>query len=856
MARCTFGGGSADFVMSAASGGFIRLTSATLYVWPTASSGTQITDLLLANGTSATTIPVGNDGQVPVFSGPNDGTSELWVSAGLTGARIRLTSGVSSATDAVVSGLVANPASATGTALSAAYVAGATFSTVAALMASTHASIAAGSRWSAGGNVYREAASAATDHHVTTAGGVKLYVVPVNGTVKIEAWGVDSTTVSIKTHLEQAAAIADRIVLNATTYNLATMPTLDADLVGRWGSTGGAVINLAMTSGGGLTMLDRRRIYGVKFTSPYSGPASALDNADAAGGGKYDYGARGITLGQYGHVEDIEIENVSAGLHANGPRITGKRVYIHGVRQYKGWGSAIHLDSSAHVFCHFEDLFIENADRGIEVEAGASYNTFESGLLQNIGPAGYTGQPGDYANYTFVLDVHSHVGEGACRGNVYRHFRLYNCMGGITCLRSNGSNDSDLPRNNTWEDILIEGRVGTSGFDSVHLQGHGNKALGVRLLPGSGVTSRMRCLIDEGGTNNEVEVTEATGYMLPLVKVGTGSSGRGDRVKIGRVFAPDAGTAADWLVDVNHPDTTVDIDVHNVTGTVGYCRLGANAAYSKIKGYYSVAAGTSMTQALRVAGAKNARIEVEGVAGAAGVLDVYATNSTAGLVVDAQVDRTSAAGASVNLDSTTSGCKITAGSTFGTGTIVNAGVGNTRGGHTLIASPAGKYLALSGPSVGAAQFSNGALRLVPVYVGAEITIDRLGAEVTVVGDTGCVVRLGIYTDQGGLPGTALVDTTIPGDAVAVAEATITATLLTPGWYWVGGTAQGVTTTAPTVRTTSGMGANFPILGATAANVEQSAQAGQTKTGVTGALPAFGTTPSPVTTAPRLVARLA
>jgi hypothetical protein len=122
MARCSFGGGSSDFVMAAVNNGFIRLASATLYVWPSQAGGSQITDLLL-NGAGATVIPVGADGQVPVFSGPNDGTAEVWVSAGPSGIRVRMTSGVSSATDAVMSGLVP-PASgsATAAALSAAYV--------------------------------------------------------------------------------------------------------------------------------------------------------------------------------------------------------------------------------------------------------------------------------------------------------------------------------------------------------------------------------------------------------------------------------------------------------------------------------------------------------------------------------------------------------------------------------------------------------------------------------------------------------------------------------------------------------------------------------------------------------------
>jgi len=42
--------------------------------------------------------------------------------------------------------------------------------------------------------VYKVAAQSATDHHVTTAGGVKLYVLPVHGNIHIGAWGSPTTS--------------------------------------------------------------------------------------------------------------------------------------------------------------------------------------------------------------------------------------------------------------------------------------------------------------------------------------------------------------------------------------------------------------------------------------------------------------------------------------------------------------------------------------------------------------------------------------------------------------------------------------------------------------------------------------
>lgn len=46
--------------------------------------------------------------------------------------------------------------------------------------------------------VYKIASSGATDHHVTTAGGVKLYVMPINGWVNLLAFGADGTTATRK----------------------------------------------------------------------------------------------------------------------------------------------------------------------------------------------------------------------------------------------------------------------------------------------------------------------------------------------------------------------------------------------------------------------------------------------------------------------------------------------------------------------------------------------------------------------------------------------------------------------------------------------------------------------------------
>lgn len=88
MARATYGGTTSDFVYTLAAGGLMRVSAATIYLWTAETGGSQVTDLLLA-GNPITTIPVGTDGQIPDFSGP-DSVYELWASVGASGVRVKM----------------------------------------------------------------------------------------------------------------------------------------------------------------------------------------------------------------------------------------------------------------------------------------------------------------------------------------------------------------------------------------------------------------------------------------------------------------------------------------------------------------------------------------------------------------------------------------------------------------------------------------------------------------------------------------------------------------------------------------------------------------------------------------------
>lgn len=67
------------------------------------------------------------------------------------------------------------------------------YDTEAELFASTEGSRGEGAYWLGGRSEYIEAASGATDHDVTTAGGVKLYVSIASGKVSVDQWGVFPT---------------------------------------------------------------------------------------------------------------------------------------------------------------------------------------------------------------------------------------------------------------------------------------------------------------------------------------------------------------------------------------------------------------------------------------------------------------------------------------------------------------------------------------------------------------------------------------------------------------------------------------------------------------------------------------
>lgn len=152
-----------------------------------------------------------------------------------------------------------------------------------------------------------------------------------------------------------------------------------------------------------------------------------------------------------------------------------------------------------------------------------------------------------------------------------------------------------------------------------------------------------------------------------------------------------------------------------------------------------------------------------------------------------------------------------------------------------------------------------ALRVTPFPVPRRITITRMGLEVVNAGDAGCVMRMGIYADNGaGYPDALVLDAgTVPGDAVGVAEVTISK-VLEPGTYWCGAVPQGVTSVQPTIRGVASLASPLvPLTTGAIPGANHAASVGFAGLGVTGALPAtFPTGVNLTATAARMFVKVA
>lgn len=118
-----------------------------------------------------------------------------------------------------------------------------------------------------------------------------------------------------------------------------------------------------------------------------------------------------------------------------------------------------------------------------------------------------------------------------------------------------------------------------------------------------------------------------------------------------------------------------------------------------------------------------------------------------------------------------------------------------------------------------------------------VNLVRVGLEVTSAGSAGCVVRVGVYADDGfGRPGALVKDCgTIAADAIGVVYSAVVNQALPAGRYHIGGTLQGAPATQPTIRTSNIPGIG-PVAMPSGPGVNQVSW-GYTQSGINGALPA-------------------
>lgn len=149
----------------------------------------------------------------------------------------------------------------------------------------------------------------------------------------------------------------------------------------------------------------------------------------------------------------------------------------------------------------------------------------------------------------------------------------------------------------------------------------------------------------------------------------------------------------------------------------------------------------------------------------------------------------------------------------------------------------------------------GALFYAPLLIEKACTVDRIGLEVTGAGAATCVIRLGIYADDGGVPGSLIIDAgTIDGTSATYQEITISQAL-SVGRIWL--TCVQQVTGTPTVRANR-YGPGVPM--SSSAQLSGAAERGSLRVSAgvpSGALPSTAAAPNDFrNAAPRIALRIA
>ncbi len=201
--------------------------------------------------------------------------------------------------------------------------------------------------------------------------------------------------------------------------------------------------------------------------------------------------------GNHSTIERIWIDQMGMGINTTDKQ----NVHINdckftNIRNSWTWAAAIH-NSGTSKYIYINNVYIANADRGIETENGASSIYANGGYIYNIDNV-----------EGFTLDVHTHSGLGNVSDVVYENFYLEE----TNELHATGASTSDMVKNITFRNITMKNPIPTSGVGIMNVAYAENVLFdNVRIFGDSfSQTNIARATNSVGVTFNEIDVDNET----------------------------------------------------------------------------------------------------------------------------------------------------------------------------------------------------------------------------------------------------------------------------------------------------------------------------------------------------------
>lgn len=88
---------------------------------------------------------------------------------------------------------------------------------------------------------------------------------------------------------------------------------------------------------------------------------------------------------------------------------------------------------------------------------------------------------------------------------------------------------------------------------------------------------------------------------------------------------------------------------------------------------------------------------------------------------------------------------------------------------------------------------------IPFPISRACVLTGIAVDVTVTSEAGGLVRLGVYSDSGGMPGVLVQDAGTIDATIVAATPAVLASAVQADWYWAVAAFQSTPTTRPTVR---------------------------------------------------------